>query len=234
MNESVNSSSSLTHSSCVRCGARTCPSRGVHRIMPFLIWMWVLMGSMVHALRELPGLDAVRGADEQQVGGAHGEQPDRDHAGDLVQLALERDRIRDLEIVDIEDVVAVIGHEALAPHGAAAARAELPAYQSARHGDDLDGEGKAPERRDHLRVVEDAHEALRGRGEDLLAGEGAAAALDELPGGGRLVGAVDVQADSTRLVQIRHLESRGAQPGAGRLRARYRAAHAPGLRREGV
>jgi len=69
---------------------------------------------------------------------------------------------------------------------------------------------------------------------DLLAGEGPAAALDELPGGGRLVGAVDVQGDSTLLVQIHHLESRGAQPGAGRLRARYRAAHAPGLCREGV
>jgi len=28
-----------SHSSCVRCGARTCSSRGVHRIMPLLIWM---------------------------------------------------------------------------------------------------------------------------------------------------------------------------------------------------
>src|SRR6202165_2654343 len=87
--------------------------------------------------RALAGLDAVCGADQQHVCGAGREQSDAHHARDLVELTLERDRISDAEIVAVEDVVAVVVDESLAPQRSAAARGELPGDQRARLGDDL-------------------------------------------------------------------------------------------------
>src|SRR3977135_3970697 len=107
----------------------------------------------------LAGLDAERGADQQYVCRARREQSDGHHARDLVELTLERDRISDAEIVDVEDVVAAVGDESLAPQRSATARGELPGDQRARHGNDLDRQRVAAERGDHLGVVDDAPQA---------------------------------------------------------------------------
>ena len=158
-----------------------------------------------------------------------GEQPHGDHAGDLVELTLERDRVGDGEAVDVEDVVAVVGHEPLAPHRVAAAGAQLPHDQGARHGDHLDRQREAPERRHQLGVVDDAQEAPRRRGDDLLAGERTAAALHEVARGGRLVCAIDVEVEPVELVQVGDGDAGGAQPRAAGFGAGHRGAHAPGI-----
>ena len=55
------------------------------------------------------------------------------------------------------------------------------------------GSGNLPSTGDQLAVVDDADEALRGGGDDLLAGERGAAALDQRAVGGGLIGAVDIE-----------------------------------------
>src|SRR5215472_13329151 len=69
-------------------------------------------------------LDALCGADQQLIRGPLREQAHGHHSGDLVELTLEGHRIGDGQAVDVENLVAVIGDEALAPHGATAAGRE--------------------------------------------------------------------------------------------------------------
>src|SRR5690606_23220455 len=71
-----------------------------------------------------------------------------------------------------------------------------------------------------LGLVDDADELLAGLGDDLLAGERAAAALDQAVPGIALVGAVDVQLQRPDRVEVEHrdaylLELTGAALGTG-------------------
>ena len=60
---------------------------------------------------------------------------------------------------------------------------------------------------DQLGIVDDAHEFARGAGEDLLPGQRAAAAFDQLQMLGGLVCAVDVDVDVADRIQCRHFEA---------------------------
>src|SRR5580658_4647328 len=148
------------------------------------------------------GQYGLRGTDEQHVRRPGGKQPDRHDAGDLVEFALKPHRIGNDEAVDVQDVVAVVGHEALPPYRPAAARTQLPGDEAARHRDHLDGEREPAEGADELAVIDDAHEAPGGRGDDLLARQGAAAAFDQVALGGGLIGAVDVQVEPGELIEV--------------------------------
>ena len=92
------------------------------------------------------------------------------------------------------------------------------------------GSGNVPSALDQLAVVDDADEAPRGRGDDLLARERAAAALDEMARAGGLVGAVDIDVQLVDLVQVEDRDADGAQArgggvGAARPRLRMRSRH---------
>ena len=80
------------------------------------------------------------------------------------------------------------------------------------------GSGKPAEHAHQLRVVDDADEAPRGAGDDLFPGERAAAALDEMPVPGDLIGAVhvDIQVPGPR--QFGDRDAEAPEPGRGRLR----------------
>jgi hypothetical protein len=105
----------------------------------------------------------------------------------------ERRRIRDLQVVDVEDLVAIVGREAQAQDRLAAEADEPPRDQRARHRDHLDRQRKAAEDRDQLGVVDDADETAAGRGDDLFPGQRAASALDQGQVAGSLVSAVHVE-----------------------------------------
>ena len=62
-----------------------------------------------------------------------------------------------------------------------------------------------------------------GGGDDLLAGERGAAALDQNAVGGGFIGAVDVQAQGRRGIEIEFRNARGAQRFGGLARTRDRA-----------
>ena len=93
--------------------------------------------------------------------------------------------------MNVDDVVTVVGDETLAPDGLTAVFEHLPAHERARHRYDLDRQWESAESADELRVVHDADEVPRGAGENLLAGQGAAAALDEMAMFGRLVEVIE-------------------------------------------
>ena len=95
----------------------------------------------------------------------------------------------------VEDVVAVVRHEALAPDRLSAGLHHLPRHERHGHRNHLDRQREAAERRDELALVDDADEAPRRGGENLLARERAAAALDQMQVLRRLVGAVDVEVE---------------------------------------
>src|SRR6516162_6767250 len=79
-------------------------------------------------------LDSLWGSDQQHIGAAYCEQSDSHDAANLVELALQSHRIGDHQPVDIEDVIAVVGDEPLAPHGTAATRRERAGYQRTGQG----------------------------------------------------------------------------------------------------
>src|SRR5690606_28298110 len=58
---------------------------------------------------------AVLLADQQHIGAAMGEDPDRDDAGYLVEAGLHLEGIRNFQMMDVEDDVAVVGDEVLPP-----------------------------------------------------------------------------------------------------------------------
>ena len=97
----------------------------------------------------------------------------------------------------------------------------------ARHRDHLHRQREAPERGDELRLVGDADEGARDRGDDLLARERAAAALDHREALGDLVGAVDVDRQLVHVVEVEDRMPCERSRCSGPLGARDRAAEAP-------
>src|SRR4029077_7399422 len=139
------------------------------------------------------GQNALRSTDQQQVRGTGGKKSNGHDPRDLVELTLQRHRIGNGETVDVQDVVAIVGQDAFTPHRPAATGEQLPGDEGARQRNHFDGQGKFTEGLDDLAVVDDAHEPPGCRGDDLLARQGAAAALDQVPRGGGFIGTIDIQ-----------------------------------------
>ena len=91
------------------------------------------------------------------------------------------------------------------------------------------GSGKRPSDGHPFRFVDDDDHAGRGRGDDLLPQQRAAAALDQAQIGGDLVGAVDGKIELRRLVERgeRHAQPLGVA--AGRLRRGHSDDVEPGV-----
>src|SRR5690606_12767897 len=138
---------------------------------------------------------AVLLADEEHVGAAMGKDPDGDDTRYLVETGFDLERIRDLEVMDIEDDVAVVRDEIPAPDWLAPRVDQLPGHERSGHRYDLDRQREGPERSDELRRIDDADEAPRRAREHLLARQCAAAALQQVQMLRCLVGAVDIKID---------------------------------------
>ena len=108
------------------------------------------------------------------------EQADRDHADELIDRRLQRHRVGDLQAVHVEDLVAVVGDEPLAIDRLSAEPHQLRATYERAIGITSTGSGNVPSTGDQLGFVDDADEAARCGGDDLLARQRAAAALDQV------------------------------------------------------
>src|SRR5690606_16119109 len=114
-----------------------------------------------------------------------------DHAGDLVELALQHQWVGDHQPVHVQHPVAVVGGYTLAPDRLSAGVGhDLPADQAARHRNHLDRQRETAEYIDLLGRIDDAHELPARLGDDFLAGQGRASALDQPLVRVALVGAV--------------------------------------------
>src|SRR5438874_5433497 len=100
-----------------------------------------------------------------------------------------------------------------------------------RHGNHLHGQRKGAQHAHELRLIDDADERLRHRGDDLLAGQRSAAALDHRAVRCHLVDAVDVDRQLVGCGQFDHRDAEALELLRGLDRARDRAANAlSGLR----
>ena len=94
---------------------------------------------------------------------------------------------------------------------------------AARHRDHFDRQRELAEHVDALGSVDDADECFRHGGDDLLARQRAAAALDQMLAGIALVGAVDIDRNRFDVVEIEHRDAALAQEARRLLRARHGA-----------
>ncbi len=160
------------------------------------------------------------GTEDEHIRGAQGEDAGGDDASDVVDLLLQSHRFHDAQVVHIEDDVAVVGDEILPPHRGAAQLDQFPRHMAAGHGDHFDRQGKLAQYVDQLAAVGDADEGATGGGDDLLPGQGATAALDQLQVAVGLVGAIDIEVEFAGGVEIENrdavtLEALGGGLGAG-------------------
>jgi hypothetical protein len=156
------------------------------------------------------------------------------HTRDVVDTRFHGVRLVDPEVVHVENAVAVVRHHALAQHRVASQAHQLAGHVTACHGDDLDGQGKGAEHGDSLAVIGDAEEHVGDGGDDLFAGQRAAAALDQLQRIVGLVGAVHVSVHAVDAVQVVDGDAVTAQSLGARLGAGHGAVEKPLAARQGV
>src|SRR3546814_2324278 len=116
------------------------------------------------------------------------------------------------DLVHVEDPVAVVGFHAFAPDRLRAGGGHDRARdQAASHRDDLDWQRELAQYIDLLARIDDADELVAGLGNDLLARERRAAALDQALARVTLVGAVDVEREAAGVVELDHFDAVAAQ-----------------------
>ena len=132
---------------------------------------------------------------------------DRYYTGNSVDSCFHVDRIDDLQVMDVENVIAVVGNETLAPDRLTPHLEHTSGDELLRHWQDFDWQREPAEHTDELGVVDDTDEASSRAGEDLLASQCAASAFDELQVLVAFIGAVDVDVQVTGLVQCRDVKA---------------------------
>jgi hypothetical protein len=151
----------------------------------------------------------------------------RDHAGPVVDLALERQRIGDLQAGHVQDVLAVVGDQRLAILQAqgrlAAQRGKLARNALRRHRNHLHRQRERAQHRYPFRFVRNADKTPGLRRHDLFARQGRATALDHVTLGVDFVGAIDVHRQFAHLVGIEHRNAVAAQA----LSGGHGAGHSP-------
>src|SRR5690554_2421529 len=101
------------------------------------------LASFLEAVRNLSGaatgdaLHAIAGAQQQQVRRAAGEQAIGDHAHDVVQFFFHLDRAGDIQVVDVDDDVAVVGGYTVPIYRVTAELHDFPANVASGHGNDF-------------------------------------------------------------------------------------------------
>jgi len=136
--------------------------------------------------------------------------------------------------VAVEDQIAVVGLVVLAQYRVRTALQHLAPDVAPRHRDHFDRQRKLAEHRHQFRGVANAHELLRHRGDDLLARQRAAAALDHVQVLGHFVGTVDIDIERVHAVQVEHADAVRLQPLGARLGCSHRAFDAALDRRQRV
>ena len=124
--------------------------------------------------------DAIVVGDQQNICGPIREQANRNNAGNPVNAHFHVDRIGNLEIVDVENVIAVISNKALAPYRLSTHLQHASGDHFLCHWQHFDRQRKLSKHANQLRVVDDANEASGRRCEDLFASQRTTATFDQL------------------------------------------------------
>src|SRR5690625_386117 len=166
------------------------------------------------------GFNTVGASHQQPVRRSQGKEAVGDHTGNVVdplfQIARGGDRV---EVVHVENDIAVVGNGALAVVGPATEFDQLAGDVAASHGNDLNRQRELTEEFHTLGLVDDADEFVGDVGNDLFPRQRAAAALDQFKVGVDLVRAIDIQAHFADGVEIVNRDLQLAQPLGRGLRA---------------
>src|SRR5690606_38770849 len=161
------------------------------------------------------------------------EQAVLDYAGDQLEVVCEAGGVVDGAAGGVVDQVPAVGADE-APLGLAdpGRHGDVVVGQDVgdavggglvTEGDDLEGQGEAAERADHLGRGGDDEAAGARLPDQLLSQQGRAAALDEREAGADLVGAVDGQVDARRVLQGGQRQPQLPRQFGGGLRGRHAA-----------
>ncbi len=151
-----------------------------------------------------------------------GEQAVGDGADNGIELHFQPLGIGDGHAFHVQDVVAVVGDHPFTPDRVAAQLSDLAGHVFAGHGDHFHRQREGAEHVDRLGVVDDADELVGHGGDDLLAGEGCAAALDHVAGAVDFVGTVHVDGEGVDLVEVIHCDAEALEAFGGGHGAGYR------------
>src|SRR5271167_2766295 len=122
--------------------------------------------------------------------------------------------------MDIQDNVAIVGSNSIAPDRLSAELDELACDIRPGHRYDLDGQRECAEYLDQLGVVDDADESRGGGGDHLFPRKSCSPTLDQDAIGGGLIGTVDIQRKIASGIEIELRNSCGAQFFGGLARTR--------------
>ncbi len=169
------------------------------------------------------GLHPVRRAHQDDIGATTGEETVGNDTHHIVDLRFQCLGIQDFQVLQVEDDIAVVGHEAFTVHRLSAQCRQLTTDVGARHRNHLHRQRESAEQVDLLALIDDADELLGHRRNDLFTGQRAATALDQIQVRIELVGAIDVELHLADRVQVEHLNAMTPQALGGRFGAGHGA-----------
>ena len=146
-----------------------------------------------------------------------GKHADGHHAWPLVDFGLEGQRLGDLQAADIQNMLAIVGHQRRS-----ILHANLRRHVSAHgfeatgdlcccHGNDFHGQRKISQHRHALGFIGNADKTLSQRRHDLLARQRRTTALDHMALAVDLVGTVDIDGQTGDFIGIEYLDAQGLQ-----------------------
>ena len=123
----------------------------------------------------------------------------------------------------VQNHVTVVGDHTFPVHRVAAQLHQLASHVAACHRNHFHGQRETAQYRNELAGIGDTDEGARHSGDDLLAGQGRAAALDQVQVGIALVGAVHIELQLAHTVELVHRNPMVLQTLGGRFRTGHGA-----------
>lgn len=160
---------------------------------------------------------------QKHIRPAQGKQTVGHHAHDVVQLRFQLDRLGNLQVVDVEDDVAVVGDKTVAVHRIAAQFHDLPRHMAAGHGNHFHRQRKTAQYRHLLGSIGNADKFLRHGGDDFFPRQCAATALDQAQVGIGFIGAIHIYGNLVHRIQVEYRNSVLLQTFAGGFGTGHRA-----------
>ena len=107
---------------------------------------------------------------QSHVGFAVSEQAVGDDAWDLVDFLFQFHWVKDLEVVDVDDLVAVVGNKTFTVDGLAAEFDHLTGHKTPCHGQNLNGQRESAQYVDTFAFINDTDKFLTGSSDDFFSG----------------------------------------------------------------
>ena len=178
-----------------------------HQHTPATLSYCCLNQSIAPVLRSSFCNNTILCAKQQNIRRTIGKDTHGNHTGDVIQFTFQRAGLHDLQTLDVENDVAVIGSEPLSQFRYTAVFYDFTRHITLCHRNHLDRQRKFPHDPDQFGFITDTDKLAAGRGDNLLAGQRATTALDQVQLFIGFVCAIDIDRQLTGLVQLHHRDA---------------------------